>query len=171
MRPRPTSLTGILGPTQNFDTIYTETWSIALPTDWRGQGETEEGALYFESADGTKAFYVSTWDLSDAAPQTSAQVAASFKQAGLNALQEMDGYVWTTIADEMVQGETSTVVLLDSIAETKNYRIAGKVLTCLPIVVRAAFHDYACSDYEASMNYFAPIIASLRIVEQNPDDF
>jgi hypothetical protein len=75
----------------------------------------------------------------------------------------MDGYSGMTITDETVQAGESAVVLMDSLAKEKNYRIAGKIVASMPIVVRAAFHDYACVDHEASVEYFAPIIASLRI--------
>jgi hypothetical protein len=155
---------------QRLDTIHTDTWSIALPVDWVERGETEEGALYFESADGTKGLYISTWDLEEAEPQTSLEIAESFKQAGLNSLLTMDGYSWRTITDETVQAGESAVVLIDSIAEEKNYRIAGKIVASMPIVIRAAFHDYACVDHDASVEYFAPIIASLRILEENDQE-
>jgi hypothetical protein len=59
---------------QSLGTIHTDTWSITLPTDWVEQGETKEGALYFESADGTKGLYISSWDLAEAEPQTSLQI-------------------------------------------------------------------------------------------------
>lgn len=150
---------------QTYDTIRTGTWTIAIPSDWIDKGKTENGALLFESSDGEKAMYISTWDLGNIAAGPSNEVAESFKETELRSLRNMEGYSWKTLEDQATHTENSTVVIIDSHAEAKSYRIAGKILARPPVVVRAAFHDYACEDYESSRQYFAPIIDSLCFAE------
>lgn len=150
---------------QSYDTIRTDTWTISVPSDWLDKGQTESGALYYESSDGAKAMYISTWNLGDNASRAPKEVAESFKAADLKSLREMKGYSWNTVEDQTTHSENSTVVIVDSLAEANSYRIAGKILSRPPVVVRASFHDYACENYETSRAYFALIIESLCFYE------
>lgn len=149
----------------NFDTIRTDTWIFSLPSDWIEKGETEEGALKFESADGEKALYISTWNLGNTISSSSKEAAESFKATDLGSLRNMDDYSWQTIEEETTNSATATITVVDSLAEAKNYRIVGKILARPPIVVRASFHDYACTNYATSKAYLAPIIDSLHFYE------
>lgn len=79
----------------------------------------------------------------------------------MKSLNQMAGYSWQTIDEELLQHETSTISVVDSLAQEQSYRIVGKILCRPPVVVRASFHDYACSDYATSKAYLAPIIRSL----------
>jgi len=145
-----------------MDAIRTDTWIISLPSDWLERGTTEAGALYFESPDGEKAMYISTWNLGEGAHQSSKDVTESFRATDIRTLHSMEGYSWQTVDEGLVQYETSTISVVDSLAPEQSYRIIGKILAAPPVVVRASFHDYVCSDYAASKAYFAPIIESLR---------
>lgn len=147
------------------DTIRTDTWIISIPNDWIEKGQTDEGALYFEASDGSKGIYVTTWHIAEADTRTSEQVAESFKAIDLRSLQDMEGYSWRTVAEEAEHLPGSTVVTTDSLAEAKCYRIVGKTLARPPVVVRATFHDYDCSQYRESLAWFAPIIQSLQFYE------
>ena len=147
------------------DTIRTDTWIISIPNDWIEKGQTEDGALYFESSDGSKGIYISTWHIADTDVRTSEQVAESFKAVGLRSLQNMEGYSWHTETEEMENLSDSTVSITDALAEAKCYRIVEKILSRPPVVVRAAFHDYDCKLYHDSLACFAPIIQSLRFYD------
>jgi hypothetical protein len=150
---------------QTYDTIRTGTWVIAIPSDWIDKSETESGALLFESSDGEKAIYISTWNLGNIAAGSSNEIAESFRETEFRSLRNMEGYSWKTLEDQVTHIENSTFVVIDCYAEAESYRIAGKILARPPVVVRAAFHDYACENYESSRLYFAPIIDSLRFDE------
>ena len=143
-----------------MDTIRTDTWIISLPSDWVEKGTTDAGALYFESSNGEKAMYITTWNLGEGSNQ-SRDVADSFKATDIKTLHNMEGYTWQTVDEEFLQHESSSITVVDSFAPEKHYRIVGKILADPPVVVRATFHDYACSDYAVSRAYFAPIIKSL----------
>jgi hypothetical protein len=143
--------------------IRTEQWAMELPTDWTEIGRTDAGEVYFESGDGTKGIYVAACLVEEGTGRTSGEVAQSFRSAGLSSLREMQGYNWELAADEAVTEGDTVIVLTDAIAQAQGYRIACKVVALLPVVVRAAFHDYLCEDLDASQRYFAPMIESLRV--------
>jgi hypothetical protein len=143
-----------------MDTIRTDTWVISLPNDWEEKGTTEAGALYFESPDGEKAMYISTWNL-EGNTELSQDVANSFKAIDIESLYKMEGYSWQIVGESIVHHETSTILVVDSLAQEQSYRIVSKILSAPPVVVRATFHDYGCSNYATSKTYFSPIIESL----------
>jgi hypothetical protein len=142
-------------------TIRTDNWAISLPSDWVEEEKTESGELYFKSSDGEKAMYIATWNLAKGDHQSPTDVAESFKANDMRTLHNMEGYSWRTIEEKIVRSETSTITVIDNLAREQSYRIVTKILASPPIVVRATFHDYACSDYAASYAYYAPIIESL----------
>ena len=144
------------------DTIHTDAWIISMPHDWIEKGQTEEGALYFEASDGSKGIYITTWHLAETDTRTSEQIAESFKAIDLRSLQDMDGYSWRTVAEVAEHLPNSIAVITDSLAEAKCYRLVGKILARPPVVVRATFHDYDCSQYRESLAWFSPIIQSLQ---------
>ncbi|MDR2624883.1 MAG: hypothetical protein LBC37_00955 [Zoogloeaceae bacterium] len=147
-----------------MDTIHTDTWILSLPEDWTENeplGAMDAGVLYFESLDGEKGMYISVWNLGEGSHPSAKDVADSFKATEIETLHEMEGYSWQIMEERLAQHETSATTVIDCFAPEQNYRIAGKILAAPPIVVRASFHDYACSDYAASKAYFAPIIESL----------
>lgn len=139
-----------------------ESWEIRLPADWVEKGDTGSGELYFESADGTKGVYIATWFVPKQGEVTAADVAQTFRKAEHAWLLNMRGYAWEVLADESMPAGDGTISLTDSWAREQSYRIASKLLANIPIVVRGAFHDYLCDDFEASQAYFAPMIESLR---------
>ena len=46
-----------------YQTLRTSTWTMLLPMDWAQGDAGHSGSLYFQSADGTKGIYISTWTL------------------------------------------------------------------------------------------------------------
>lgn len=145
-----------------MDTIRTDTWVISLPSDWTKK-ESEQGEICLESSDGEKAIFITTWNLGADSHQSSGEVAESFRAIDMRSLYKMDGYSWQTMDEEILQYETTTISVVDSFAREQNYRIVGKILSRLPVVVRASFHDYACLDYAASKTYLASIIDSFNL--------
>ena len=148
----------------SYDTIRTDAWALSVPTDWT-ETLQESGTLYFESADGAKAMYVSTWRLGGDNLTSPKAVADHLTAIGLTKLSDMSGYVWKTSPVSALHCEESSIVTVDSYDEGRKYFIAQKVLVRPPIVVRASFHDYASDDYQASREYFAPVIDSLQLPE------
>lgn len=146
---------------QTYDNIRTGTWSLFLPSDWLEKGQTDGGALYFESPEGDKAIYISTWNLRENAPPSSAEAVKSFAEVERQSLLDMEGYSWETLLDQNQESDGTAVALVDCLAKDNCYRIASKILANLPLIVRASFHDYACEDYELSRAYFLPVIESL----------
>ena|SRR5437763_16610235 len=151
---------------ENPRSVSTDTWVISLPGDWVEKESTEYGALNFESADGAKAMYITTWELPDGeGPRMPKELAESFKNKSVEALHDMEGYSWQLVDDVAGQTGATAVVLVDHLAEANGYRIVTKILARPPVVVRASFHDYLCEDYEISREFFAPVVHSLRLRE------
>ena len=146
-------------------------WTIALPDRWKAPETLDNGTIYLDSFDESKGIYVTTWMLGPEEASTGAATAAeSFKDKDAQALQDMEGFEWRQVDERSDRSEAGdAVVLVDHLAEASQYRIATKVIARPPVVVRAAFHDYLCDDYEASREYFAPIIESLSLVAAGPD--
>ena len=146
--------------------IHTASWQIRLPEDWIEKSHGDTGETYFESGDGTKGLYIATWNIppsaDDGTPNESRTVAQSFRSAEIASLKRMEGYAWELLLDEFIATGNLVVTICDAWARPQSYRIASKVLADVPVVVRAAFHDYQCEDLEESQLYFAPIIHSLQ---------
>ena len=141
--------------------IQTPTWQIRLPEDWHEQPHGEVDEVYFESADGTKGLYIATWRVPAGEGNDSRTVAQSFRRAEVTSLKRMPGYSWELLLDEFIAVDSMVMTICDAWAQAQAYRIASKVIADVPVVVRAAFHDYQCADLEESQRYFAPIIHSL----------
>jgi hypothetical protein len=151
-----------------------DSWTIALPEGWKAPETLENGTVYLDSFDESKGIYVTTWTLApEDAPKSPAAAAESFKDKDVQALRQMYGYDWELVEESVEAPDTGVaVVMADHLAEANEYRIATKVIARPPLVVRAAFHDYNCTDYAASREHFAPLIKSLNLVadEAEPDD-
>jgi hypothetical protein len=145
------------------NTIQTDIWTISLPPDWTERETSGSKSLYFEAADGTKGVYIGSWTLGDGDRRAAEDVAASFKDTDLKSLSRMNGFVWQVVSESSYGSGAACVAVTDYMASQNNYRSVGKILAVPPLVVRASFYDYACSDYNASRNYFSPIIDSLRL--------
>ena len=153
----------------NYYMLRTDIWQMTLPDDWEERKTTDGKSLYFECRDGTKGIYIATWSLAGNDPRPAEEVAGSFKESDLRALDAMDGYAWE-IVDQVHRGTgAACVAITDCLAAEKSYRSVGKILAAPPIVVKASFHDYACTDYPLSRDYFAPIIDSLRFYVPEED--
>ena len=146
----------------NSYTIRTDIWQMNLPDDWEERKTADGKSLYFESKDGTKGMYIATWSLASDDRRTAEEVAGSFKAADLRALDAMDGYAWQIVNQVNRAYGPACVAITDCLASEKRYRAVGKILSAPPIVVKASFHDYACTDYQASRDYFVAVIDSLR---------
>ena len=140
-------------------------WTITLPDGWSTPETMENGTIYIDAQDRSKGIYLTTWTLGPRDESgTPDAIAESFASKDAKALEAMDGYEWRRVGDVSQGPQDPGVVFVDHLAGAHQYRVATKVIARPPIVVRAAFHDYMCDDYDASRDYFAPIIASLGLV-------
>ena len=146
--------------------VTTDAWTISLPDDWVQKQDTTNGTSYFESSDGSKAMYVTVWQIPGTS--TAAQLAASIASISGKALQTMDGYSWRLVEQRTGDTLDVAIALVDHLADAKLYRIISTVMARPPLVVRASFHDYLCEDYGLSRGYFAPVIESLRLAGNRP---
>ena len=153
----------------NLNTIRTDIWVMNLPDDWEERKTADGKSLYFECKDGTKGMYIATWNLAADDRRTAEEVAGSFKAADLRALDAMAGYAWQIVNQVNRANGPACVAVTDCLAAEKSYRCVGKILAAPPIVVKASFHDYACTNYQQSCDYFVPIIDSLRFFVPEKD--
>ena len=145
--------------------VRRDSWTIALPEGWKAAETLENGTVYFDSFDESKGIYITTWMLSpEDLPESPADAAESFKDKDVQALEQMEGYTWRLVDERVDAPEPAVaVVIADHLADANEYRIVTKVIARPPLVVRAAFHDYSCDDYEVSREYFAALIQSLAL--------
>jgi hypothetical protein len=143
--------------------VRTDSWSLALPEGWREPETLENGTVYLDALDRSKGIYITVWTLEPGESRTPEAVAESFKSKDVQALEDMEGYGWRCVEERADRSGDTIVLLADHLAAANEYRIATRIVARLPVVVRAAFHDYLCEDYAASRDYFAPIIESLRL--------
>lgn len=137
---------------------------MSLPTDWEQREASASSSLYFEAIDGTKGVYISAWKLREGDARAAEQVAKVFRANDLKSLDNMGGYQWRIINDLSDASDDAFISVTDCMAEGNNYRVIGKIISAPPLVVRASFHDYACTDYAASCAYFSPLIESLCLL-------
>jgi len=148
----------------SYDHIQTGIWQIWLPDDWVEQEPSGSSGLRFESADGEKAFFVSTWDLKKHKKATSCETAEKFLQTDLNSLFKMEGCTWEVLNRSVVEIGAVAVGTAECFASNQAYRIVSRILVRMPIVVRASFHDYSCQDLPGSRQFFVSIIDSLSLL-------
>ena len=143
-----------------------DSWTLDLRDGWKPPETLANGTVYIDSLDESKGIFITTWMLApEDAPASPAAAAESFKNKDVQALQQMEGYVWRLVEERVDAHETGlAVVIADYLADAHEYRITTKVIARPPLVVRAAFHDYVCDDYAASREFFAPLIQSLNLV-------
>lgn len=145
-----------------FATLSTGTWRIRLPSDWAEKEQRSDGQIYLEATDGTKGVYLATWNLGSN-PKSVNEELETFRRIELRSLHAMEGRSWRVIDEWKSDGPPFAVLGLDALDEPRSYRIICQLLCDLPLIVRASFHDYDCSDYDASRHFFRPIIDSLLI--------
>jgi len=146
----------------DYNTISTEVWAIDLPTDWLQRDCSAEQSVYFESGDQTKGAYFSTWCIREDA-RSAREILESFRRIDVTNLQNMQNSAWETVGDWTSDNPQLSVVGTDFLDRRANYRIACHLIARLPWVVRSTFHDYDCIDYQASKQFFRPVIESLQI--------
>lgn len=143
-------------------TIHTDFWLMKVPPDWSERPTGDGKSIYLESADGAKGAYLTAWTLSEDDDRPAEEIAAAFREADLRSLVNMAGYRWKIMAELSRGTGNACVSIADYLEAEKTHRAIGKILVAPPVVIRATFHDYACSDYDASLDYFAPIVDSLQ---------
>jgi hypothetical protein len=146
--------------------ISSETWKIRLPGDWQ-ERECSSNQNYFESADGTKGVYLSTWTFPND-PRPIREIFESFRSVELRTLHAMKGSTWESVDNWNSCNPNLSMLGEDFLDRQKCYRIIRQLIAQLPWLVRATFHDYDCSDYNASKQFFQPIIESLQIHNEQP---
>jgi hypothetical protein len=144
--------------------IRTVNWKLLLPGDWTPDPD-HAGGFHFESADGSKALYIATHIIAPGEARSAADLASWFVSAELSTLAAMRGYVWCTMERRVEQAPDAAIALLDCFAQAQDYRVIAKILARPGQLVRASFHDYQCRDYAASQASFAPILASLALLD------
>lgn len=145
-----------------YETISTETWIVHLPNGWRQRPAPVQHSAYFESADRKKSACFTTWCFQDE-PLTAQELVESFMRVETNSLRAMKGRTWQILDEWRAPEGQSGLVGADFFDLTARDRAVCCILARLPWVVRAAFHDHDCCDYEASRHFFRPIIESLDI--------
>jgi len=143
--------------------VTSQHWAMRLPSDWKEVPEHAEGTIYLVSADESKGLYLGTWERHDTL--TPEQVLEHYKKVQLETAPQADQGTWEVINAESGQTGGVSTLTLDMYNQASNYRVMLRVLVRLPIIVRAAFHDYWCEDLKTSTDYFSPLISSLHIVE------
>ena len=92
---------------------------LPLPEGWKAPETLENGTVYIDSVDESKGIYVTTWMLApEDAPTSPAAAAESFKDKDVQALQQMEGYIWRLVDERVDAPEPGVaVVIADHLAD------------------------------------------------------
>lgn len=113
----------------HLETITTETWQIALPSDWVAKEDGGDGQYEFESPDGAKGITIGTWRVAEGGlRRSSCDVAQSFRATVLTSLRAMAGYDWQILVDEVVEMGVVSIAISDAWDSAQCYRITGGIL-------------------------------------------
>src|SRR5207249_11968076 len=106
-----------------YDTISTETWRVHLPSDWSERECSAEHTAYFESADGAKGAYFSTWCFRDDT-RSVREILESFRRIELRTLHEMKDSAWQSVDEWSSDNPQLSVLGADFLDQQAHYRIA-----------------------------------------------
>lgn len=141
-----------------------DVWVISLPADWQQKpAQDQAGTDYFESGDGTKRLHILTSRLGPDDLRSMSDVVRAFKQSDGQARKAMQGHAWEVLVDSGACAKGSYIGVTECLSAARHYRTVSKIIAAPPLVVRAAFEDYACVDLNASRAYFHPLVESLRL--------
>ena len=129
--------------------IESQSWTVLIPDDWSDNKSDDNEQLYFESADCSKGFYISTYinsenklfDLKD----IESNLNIDKKHTG-----EIEGYRFKILDEKLFQDQSSIIGILDSYDQMKRYRIYIKYIAKENRFVRISYHDYDCDLNENS---------------------
>lgn len=138
-------------------------YEFELPDEWEQQ-EQGSGVPYFETQDGTKGCYIK--GISFGQPQASHEAAAQYLQQvhERNIFADLKAN-WTVAERFGAETANGFLARLDLLDRTSTYRVLSVVLANQSEALQVTLHDYDCQDYEASLQAFAAIAASLRWAE------
>ena len=114
---------------------------------------------YFESADARFGLYIATWDIQQHDLDAD-EVVQDFMQSSMQTLDDMPDHRWTHAPHLTGPGQA----LVDSLASERTYRVITRLIAQPPLVLRAAFHDYAFESVAASNEALAPLLESVALV-------
>ena len=149
-----------------FATIETSDWKIELPDDWVDKSK-DQTRLYFESGDGTKGFYITTFRLKS--NDHPAMVVKSFKEISERTLAGMPDFFWSVIGEKASAHGSTHELIVDHYDTYKDYRILEKFIATPAFAIDASFHDYNCPNIKRSDKYFRIIINFLQAKEEVPE--
>lgn len=134
-------------------------WRVILPASWRHADTLPSGVTYFESADARFGLYIATWNIQQR-DRDADEVAQEFVQSAMQALDDMPDHRWAHEPHATGPGQA----LVDSLASERAYRVITRLIAQPPLVLRAAFHDYAFESLPASNEALAPLLESITLV-------
>ncbi|RRD55778.1 hypothetical protein EII20_13770 [Comamonadaceae bacterium OH2545_COT-014] len=134
-------------------------WRVSLPALWRHADTLSSGVVYFETGDARFGLYIATWNIQQRGRDAD-DVVQEFVQSAMQALDEMPEHRWTHAPHLTGTGQA----LVDSLAPERAYRVITRLIAQPPLVLRAAFHDYAFESVQASNEVLLPLLESVTLV-------
>ena len=147
-----------------LDRIRTDTWVVLVPSNWT-EVTQENGSLYFEAPDGEKGFYITTWNLGEESFKSPSAAIQSYFETSIKSLHDMEGHSWSEVDRYSENDAAKAILVVDNLSAEGTYRIVEKYIAREGTLVRAAFHDYYCADYDNSRQASEPIISSLAFAD------
>lgn len=133
-------------------------WRVELPDDWRKERE-DEGVTYIESFDHKRGLYIAVWQVPDAR-RPEAEVVAEFASVTMANQDALSDHHWLHKTVPLGDGD----LLIESVDEARGYRVLTRVIAQMPLVLRAAFHDYGYTDVPSSNAALGESLQSVRLM-------
>ena len=133
-------------------------WRVDLPEDWRQERE-DEGVAYFESFDHKRGLYIAVWQVPDAR-RPAGEVLAEFATMTMAHQDTLAEHHWVHKTEPLGDGD----LLIESVDQARGYRVLTRVIAQMPLVLRAAFHDYGYTDVPSSNEALGASLQSVVLV-------
>ncbi|MEO6277948.1 hypothetical protein [Roseateles sp.] len=137
-------------------------WEFDFPDGWVSKSN-ESSASYFENLEGSKGLYVK--DIQVQEPyETSLQLSQYIQEVHERGFTETTTNDWEIVDARSKSDFHLTRSALDLIDTKANYRVLSLVVCDHRTAIQLTFHDYWCSDYEATRSAFNEIENSIAQV-------
>jgi hypothetical protein len=145
--------------TDGLNIISTDFWRVLLPADWKQEEQAAKTQIYFRAKDETKGAYFLAWRIEEGTAQS---VVEKRSRADFEGLRRMENGEWRILEQWKNDDLLRFTVRIDCLNEQARYRIVSQTMASGPWAIRATFHDYDCTDYLESKEWFDPLIRSFE---------
>ncbi len=135
-------------------------WKVKIPMNWHPGDAPNKEQWYFESPDGTKGIYISSFDTGTTSELGMVRVLENARDVQQNSFKVMKGYNFQTSSSSIEKMAMKQMFTQDDYDAVNKYRIIEKVIVAPNIEIRVSIHDYWSETASSSDVLLLPILGS-----------